>query len=327
MRILLHVLAAACLVVAVAACGGAIPNTTASPTAALPPTSRSLPNDKAPKLVTLDIVTGELEYWPIEPNGGSRPHPLSGPLGIYNGYEMAADGNVVAIANYNPAEIITYNVRTKRERALADPYGGPVDIAIDKQGTTYALNLDSVAVFKAGSSQPSELTCSILSNGIAIAVDNENDVFVNGYGSRGFMGVVEFSAGSSTCKAVAHLRQERGYAGGIAIDPKTDDLIVVDDPDECAGGIEGRMLIYSKPYRREAVRRRNLGAQYCAGAIRLDATSTHVFVADATISDGYPLIDQRTYPGAKGSGVYEDGPSGYSGDFSGFTTIPNTLPN
>ncbi len=324
MRILLHIGAAAFLAAAVAACGGMSPSTTASSAAVLPPVPRSLLKDKVPKLITLDTATGQLEYWPIEPSGGSQPHPLSGPLGIYNGYEMAADGNVVAIANYNPAEIVTYNVRTKRERTLADPYGGPVDVAIDKLGTIYALNLDSIAVFKAGSSQPSELTCSAVSNGIAIAVDNESDVFVNGYGSHGFMGVVEFSAGSSTCKALTRLRQERGYAGGIGIDPKTDDLIVVDDPDDCAGGIEGRMLIYAKPYRREAVRWRNLDAQYCAGTFRLDATSTHIFVSDATISDGFPLIDQRTYPGAKGSGVYGDG---YSGDFSGFTTIPNALPN
>ena len=307
-------------------CGGATPSAI-GPAAAVPPANEPAHAAKTGKLITLNTQTGALEYWPIEPNGGSQPRPLSGPLGIYNGYDMAANGNVIAIADYNPAEIVTYDVRTKREKTLADPYGGPVDVAIDKQGSIYALDLDNVAVFKAGSSQPSELTCSALSNGVAIAVDNESDVFVNGYGSNGFMGVVEFRAGSTTCKPLTRLRKERGYAGGVGIDPKTDDLIVVDDPDYCAGGIEGRMLIYIKPYRREAVRWRNLGAEYCAGTFRLDATSTHIFVSDATVSDGYPLIQQRTYPGAEGTGLYEDGQFGSSGYFGGFTTIPNALPN
>ena len=53
---------------------------------------------------------------------------------------MAANGNLIAIANYNPAEIVTYNVKTKREKTLPDPYGGPVDVAIGKQGSVYAMN-------------------------------------------------------------------------------------------------------------------------------------------------------------------------------------------
>ena len=82
-----------------------------------------------------------------------------------------------------------------------------------------------MAVFKAGSSQPTELTCPFITAGVAIAVDNESDVFVNGYGPGRFMGVVKYPAGSTTCKRL-HLRKERGYAGGVGIDPKTDDLIV-----------------------------------------------------------------------------------------------------
>jgi hypothetical protein len=327
MRVFLRIATVAAAAGCIAACSsGTAPSATGYSAAVLPAAHEPSSAVKTGKLITIDTLTGSLEYWPIEPNGGSNLRPLSGPIGVYNGYNMAANGNLVAIANYAPAEIVTYNVRTKRENVLADPYGGPVDLAIDRQGTIYALNLGSVAVFKAGSS-PAELTCSTVNDGIAVAVDNESDVFVNGYGPNGFMGVVEFRAGSTECKPLTRLRRERGYVGGIGIDPKTDDLIVVDDPDECAGGLEGRMLIYIKPYRREAVRWRNLGADYCAGTIRLDATSTHIFVSDATISAGFPLIDQRTYPGAEGSGIYEDGPDGYSGYFSGFTTIPNTLPN
>jgi|HubBroStandDraft_4_1064222.scaffolds.fasta_scaffold00047_31 hypothetical protein len=280
---------------------------------------------KTPALITLNTQSGSLEYWPIRSSGGTNPRTLSAPLGIYQGYGLVASGDEVAIANYNPAEIVTYNVKTKAQSIFSDPYGGPTDLAIGKNGTLYALNLINVAVFPPGSS-PSELSCSYINNGQAIAVDNEGDVFVNGYGPGGFMGVVEYPVGSQNCKKL-HLRAELGYAGGVGVDPKTDALIVVDNPNLCAGGFEGRMIIYPKPYEQRTSRRRNLAANYCAGTFRLDATSSIIFVSDSTISAGFPLIDQRSYPSAKGSGVYQAGEFGSSGYFGGFTTIPNTLPN
>jgi hypothetical protein len=278
-----------------------------------------------PALLTVDDGSGALEYWPISPGGGDNPQLVSPSLGVFNDYGMVANGNLVAIANFSPAQVVTYNVRTKAKKIFSDSYGGPVDIAIDKKGDLYALSLANVAVFRKGSSQPSELTCSYVSDGQAIAVDNEGDVFVNGYGAGGFMGVVEYPAGSSSCTKL-HLRAERGYVGGVGVDPKNDALIVVDNPDLCAGGLEGRMIIYPKPYQQRTSRRRNLGATYCAGTFRLNSTSTVIFVSDATVSAGFPLIEQDSYPSAKFEGTYQVGPSP-SGDFGGFTTIPNTLPN
>jgi hypothetical protein len=119
----------------------------------------------------------------------------------------------------------------------------------------------------------------------------------------------------------------RGYIGGIGVNPNTDALIVVDNPNLCAGGLEGRMIIYPKPYLERNSRRRNLNATYCAGGFRLSSTSSLIFVSDTTVSAGYPLIDQRTYPSAKNEGVYGAGQFGSGGAFGGFTTIPNTLPN
>lgn len=281
------------------------------------------PAFQKPALVTLDLQGGELEYWPIKPTGGSNPIPISPSLGTYSGYGLVASGDLVAIANYSPAEVVTYNLRTKAMHTLPDPYGNPVDIAIDKKKTLYVLNRGNVAVYPGGASQPSELTCQSVDEGVAIAVDNESDVFINGYGPS-FLGIAEFAAGSQTCK-VLHLRAEQGYVGGVGVDPKTDSLIVVDNPDLCAGGIEGRMFIYPKPYERRTSLRRNLNATYCAGTFRLDATSTTIFVSDSTVSAGFPLIDQRTYPGARGGDVYQSEGSNYS--FGGFTTIPNALPN
>jgi hypothetical protein len=327
MRILLHLIAAAFIAGAVPACGGMSPSTSGASTSAWRATSQPLRKKKTGKLLTLDTNTSALEYWPIQRSGGSTLHELVPQLGIYRATGMAAAGTTVVIANYSPAEIFAIDVARGIRQIYPDPYGGPLDVAVGKDGTIYALHLDGSVTADAGSLRPARMSCAAMTDAVAIAVDNESDVFINGYGPHGFMGVAEFAAGSTQCKVLTGLRKERGYAGGIGIDPKTDDLIVVDNPDYCAGGLEGRMFIYAKPYGSSAVRRRKLDADYCAGTFRLDATSTHIFVADATVDDGAPLIDQRTYPGARGTGTYQDGPSGYSGDFSGFTTIPNTLPN
>lgn len=278
-----------------------------------------------PALVTLDTQNGSLEYWPIHHGGSRQFKPLSASLGVYNGYGLVANGDVVAVANYSPAEVVTYDLKTKMRTVLPDPYGAPVDIAIDKNAALYALNVANVAIFEPGSSQPAELTCSYMTEGEAIAVDNEGDVFVDGYGPHGFTGVIEYPAGTSSC-AKLHLRAQEGYVAGVGVDPKTDDLIVVDDPDLCAGGIEGRMTVYRKPYTPRTSFRRLLSATYCSGTFRLDASSTHIFYSDATVSDGFPLIDEARYPSGKYEGQYSDGY--YSGgNFGGFTTIPNRLPN
>jgi hypothetical protein len=284
------------------------------------------PDAKSVKLIALNPANEKLEYWPIEPNGGRKLTPLSASLGVSEVTALAGDGNVVSMAVYNPAEILSYNIKTKATSTLSDPYGAPIDIAIGKDHTIYALNYRNVAVFSAGSSPPKELTCSDISEGDAIAVDNEGDVFVGGYGGAAFSGVVEFPAGSTVCQIVP-LRKTSGYIGGVGIDPKTDALIAVDNPGDCASGLEGRMRIYSKPYGHKAAVQRNLKATYCAGTFRLDATSSLIFLQDASVSAGTPFIDQRTYPGGKRSGTYRHGSFGSTGNPIGFTTIPNTLPN
>lgn len=275
---------------------------------------------KAPILVAFDTTTGSLIYWTISRHGSSSPQSLSAPLGITEPYAMVAHRNTVAIANYAPPEVVLYNVKTKVLTTLSDPYGNPIDLAIDKTETIYALNSTSVTEYQKGSSPPSQLTCSALSSGVAIAVNNEGNVFINGYDLNGVPHVFEITAGSQSCTK-PHLLAERGYAGGIAVDPKTDDLIVVDDSQFCAGP-KGRMLIYPPPYREQTVQRRILRPEYCAGGVRLNAASTRLFFADSTVSDGFPLISQRNYPSVTGRAVYSS-----SDSFSGFTTIPNTLPN
>ena len=309
-----------------AGCGGNIESNPAGVPLTRLQTSRTASSDfTKPALITLNTSTGALEYWAIESGGGYQPTPLSGSLGIYQGYGLVANGNVVAIANDSPAEVVTYNVKTKATKTLPDPYGGPYDIAVDRKGTLYAMNLASVAVFKSSSSKATELSCSYMTTSEAIGVDNEGDVFVNGYGPDSFMGVIEYAAGSTTCTK-PQLKAEQGYATGVGVDPKTDALLVVDNPDQCAGGLEGEMTIYPKPYNPKTAHHIDLNAQYCAGTFRLNSTSDTIFVSDATVSDGFPIIDQESFPGAKFEGTYQIGASP-SGSFGGFTTIPNTLPN
>jgi hypothetical protein len=317
--------AAVLLALAVCGCGGAAsPGSAGIPAAATQTSHSAVPSSSQPILVTFDTTIGSLKYWPIQRGGSSQLQTLSAPLGIHDGYALAADGNTIVIANYQPAEVMTYDIKTKAVNTMSDPYGSPYDIAIGKDGTYYAMSLADVAVYKPGSSQPSELTCSYVNDAVGIAVDNEGDVFINGYGNN-FIGVVEYPAGSGSCIKL-HLRTELGYPADVAVDPRTDDLIVIDNPNFCAGGLEGRMIIYPRPYRQRNSVRRVLGATYCAGTVRLDARSEHIFEADATVSAGFPLIDGARYPSAKGVGVYKDG--NYSGDqFAGFTTVPNTLPN
>jgi hypothetical protein len=318
--------ALALAVVLIAGCGGnaTTPNVSGIPSGIPQGSHRATASLTTPALITFDPQTGGLAYFKIEHNGSQSLNPFTSSLGISAAYALASDGDVVIIASYSPAAIVTYNVDTKAETTMSDPYGEPFDVAVDKHGNIYAMNLASVSVYKAGSSTPTELTCSYVNTSEAIAVNNEGDVFVDGYGSK-FQGVIEYPAGSQSCM-IPHLRATRGYIAGVGVDPKTDALIVVDDPDLCAGGIEGRMVIYPKPYQQRTSIRRILYATYCSGTFRLDANSTHIFYSDASVSDGLPIIDEARYPTAKWEGQYWLGY--YSSDsFSGITTIPNKLPN
>ncbi|MFY9859537.1 MAG: hypothetical protein WA668_07390 [Candidatus Cybelea sp.] len=318
---------AALLLLSGTACGGASPITGAPQSSRLAVRANAaLTRDvrlKRPALISIDQLTGDLLYWPIENGPGGPPITLTGNLGTYQANAMASNGNLVIIASYAPAELIEYNVKTKRETTLPDTFGSPSHVAVGKSGTVYALSAHEVGVFPQGSSQPYEITCKELSGSepFSVAVDDESDVFVEtGYGS--FTGVLEVPAGSSNSCVKLHLGR-KSDPGGIGIDPKTDDLILIDNPGYCAGGDEGRMTIYPKPYANATSTTHHLHAGDCAGGFRLDATSTHIYVSDSTIDESYPLIDVRTYPDGKGHGAYED----YSAYLGGFTLIPSALPN
>ena len=237
---------------------------------------------------------------------------------------MVANGNQLAMAA--DKSVLLYNVETQSTTALADPFGSPLDLAIDKNASLYALNLaanGNIAMYPSGSGTPKELVCNAMPGGEAIAVDNEGDIFVNGY-TKSFAGAVaEIPNGPNgpqpqNC-TLLKLKSETGYVAGLAVDPKTDDLIVFDDPGVCAGPPEGRITIYPKPYKSATGRSRVLGGS-CPGMLRLNADSSIVFYYEQDPS-GSLFIRQSTYPGGHDLSGYK-GPSP-----GGFTTIPNTLPN
>jgi hypothetical protein len=274
-----------------------------------------------PALISLDGQTGALEYWQIQQGGNQNAVTIYTGLGIASAYGMAADGNVLAIASYSPSEIVTYDLLTQVELTEPDPNGPPIDLAIAKGDSIYALNSATVNAYPEDRAGFRILRCQYIDRGVAIAADNEGDLFVNGYGPGGFMGVVEFPFPLSGCKTL-NLKPELGTAAGVGVDPQTDNLIVVDNPGSCSGSGDARMTVYSKPYGPKTGTRTSLGGLNCAGTFRLDATSSNMFVEALTAGGAITQIDQLSYPGANNEGSY-----GSSDPPGGITTLPNTLPN
>lgn len=280
---------------------------------------------RTPRLIAADANTRLLEYWPIDPQGGKIARRLRGSPSLGNSSNMAADGHRILIAVGAPPSILVFDARTKTEKSLPDGYGEPIDVAVGKNGAIYAVNgpfsAPSVIMYPPQSMNPVLLQCNLLAASIAIAVDNEGNVFVNQSGHVLGDAGVEIPAGprgpTGQCKKL-RIGAEAGAASGIAIDPTNENLITLNNPGLCAGGENGRVTIYPKPYRRATSHWFDVGN--CPGPLRLDATSTILFLSDGTES-GRAYVLQVAYPAGTQLGTY------YGGHPIAFTTIPNTLPN
>ena len=279
---------------------------------------------QTPALIAVSGFNGRLQFWPIQPQGGKNPQQLSGhvgsPFGLGN---AAADGHIIAISDTRPNSVVLYNVDTQTLRSLPDPFGKPSDVAFDRNHNLYAVNFKtpgSVVMYAAGSRNPKNLVCNQFDNGGSIAVDNEGDIFINGYRAN-VPGVAEIPNGPGgpepqNCTRLP-LNAEAGPAG-LAIDPQTDDLIVLDDPSCAGGGVI--VTIYHKPYQKSTGHSFTVPGE-CPYGIRLNADSTLMFIQDTTPSGSRSFILQFSYPDGRSMGAYSGGqPRGY-------TTIPNTLPN
>jgi hypothetical protein len=282
-----------------------------------------------PTLFAVDYYKRELEYWPITPGLHPKPTLLPGLSHLGNPGGLAANGSRIAMAT--GSGVLVADVATGTETMLPPADGYPVDVAIDKHGTVYLLSIfghtanGSLTLYEP-SKKPREVRCSLMQNADWVAVDNEGNIFLNQNGGKtAGVGVIEIPNGpggpdGANCKKLDLKPAEYGYAAGIAIDPKTDDLLVLSDPDYCAGGIEGLLTTFPKPYERAARPSLELG-QNCSGTIRLDATSSIVFIGDEGVAGPPTFILQYSYPDGKPLGAFGGGEPG------GFITIPNALPN
>lgn len=291
-------------------------------------TARQMADSRTPMLLTVNTQTRQLEAWPIRRGGGSDPEPISAPLAVASVGAMATIGDTVAIANQFPSDLVLYNTKNHVTRTLADPFGTPIGIAVARDATIYVLDLTKsaspVTMYAPPAHRPVELTCRPMTHGEAIAVDDEGDIFIQGYPKNGNGFVAEIPNGPNgpepqNC-SVLQLEANAGYVGGIAVDPKTDDLITLDDPSLCAGGEEGRMTIYPKPYSQSTGRSRDIGMN-CTGGLWLNADSTIVFTSDEDVSGSFSFILQRSFPDGGDMGIY------HARDFSSVAPMPSTLPD
>jgi hypothetical protein len=288
---------------------------------------KGAPSVPAPALVAVRAVTFALEYWPIRPGGDNHPVIIS-KKGLFNGNGMVANGRVVSLANAIPAEVLQFNVDTKALTTLPDPYGIPVDIAIGKDNSLYVLdfvqsNPANVAWYPRGASHPEKLACGAINSASNIAVDNEGNLYVLGYIGHDSNGIIKIPNGPNgpdptRCKTF-DLGLGTAFTEGVVVDPKTDDLVTLTNPDMCAGGVEGLMTIFPKPYRRATGQSHVIGRN-CSTGLRLSADSKTVFVNDSSLN-GKSFVLQRSFPDGLPEGSYRDG------EPISFTTIPNTLPN
>jgi hypothetical protein len=281
---------------------------------------------KGPLVIAEDANDKALEAYPLQPGGSNKPQQLTN-VGLFGSGGIVANGRVVAGLHQHPSWIVLYDLTTNTGERLPDHNGLPIDIAIGKDASLYVVNYrpsgTNVGYYPPGQSKPEELQCKIQNLSENIAVDDEGDIFLNGYENRS-LGVVEIPNGPNgpepgKCKAL-DLQPENGYVAGLAIDPKTDALITLENPGLCAGGEEGRMTIYPKPYNANNNTWHDIGVN-CAEDMRLNRDSTIVFVGDHDASGVNSFILQHSYPDGRSMGAY------HNGQPDGFTTIPNRLPN
>jgi hypothetical protein len=287
---------------------------------------------KTPALIAVDYNIGALQYWPIHNGGNNHPIIIS-KSGLFGYGGLVAHGRViVGLTKYPPAltqypAISVYDLSTKGTKTLPDPNGTPFDIAIGKDLSLYVINSTkgptNVTWYPGGSATPKKLVCGVQDASASIAVDNEGDIFMNGY-SENNLAVAEIPNGPGGPEPkkchLLQLNPEYGSATGIAIDPKTDALITLEDPGDCAGGEEGRMTIYPKPYNPHTSQWHDIG-QNCSFSLRLNADSTIVFTLDQDVSGGSTYIIEASYPDGVFLGTF------HGGQPYGYITVPNTLPN
>lgn len=205
------------------------------------------------------------------------------------------------IANTNASDILALDSSGKLTRRLRDPGEFPVNVALTSKKQLYIANIftksfgaGDVAYYAnydhAGSKPTGSLRNDTFYQVIGIAADSTGDVFVSNNQQDFSQGeVVEFAAGSGSGTVLSNVLVS--VAGGLAIDPKTQDLLVVDQ-----SGSKAHISVYAPPYTGSAIK--NYSVQQAVD-ITLDAKGANLYCANTS-----GFIDVYGYPSGSFEGSY-----------------------
>jgi hypothetical protein len=271
-----------------------------TPVALLPiarPRSKHVPG----YVFATDYTINSVDRWKIlNPPDGSSPRKwytlVSEPQGL------AASNDSLWIANTNASNILELNSAGKLTKTLMDRREFPVNLALARSNRLYVANIFN-ASFAAGNvvyyDSPDRKPTGSLRNStfyqvIGIAVDGAGDVFVNN-NTQDFAGgeVIEFPGGSGSGTALTNIAVQ--VAGGLAIDPKTQDLLVVDQGTGASGA---SVSVYAPPYTGSAIKTYSFHESV---DIALDKNGSNLYCANV---NGY--IDVYGYPSGSFLGSYAD---------------------
>jgi hypothetical protein len=230
------------------------------------------------------------------PGGALKPFFF----GVVNPGGLAADSGNLYIANSGASNILQLRFGNVF-RTLDDPGEAPSDVTVSN-GTVYVANIftstigpGSVSIYANGSLTPtSTLTSPSFFQVIGIKVDPAGDIFVNN--NRKFFArgqVLEFKAGSSTGRVLKNIPVK--IAGGLAIDPTTQDLLVVDQG-------ASAVSVYAPPYTGSAKATYPVPNGGSAVDVTLDHNASHLYFANF-----FGSVDVLSYPAGKFLGSYTAG--------------------
>lgn len=248
-------------------------------------------------LFATDYGTNKVDRWKVlKRPDGSRPSPwykaVSEPQGL------AASNGSLLVANTDASNVLDVDASGKLTHTFRDPREFPVNVATAGK-KLYVANIFTTSfgpgdvVFYNGRAdlEPSgSLKNSTFYQVIGIAVDYAGDVFVNN-NTQDFAGaeVVEFAGGTGKGSILANINVS--VAGGLAIDPKTQDLLVVDQS-------SATVSVYAPPYTGSAIKQYSFPAVI---EVALDASSSNLYCSNP---NGY--IDVYQYPSGSFEGSYAD---------------------
>ena len=243
--------------------------------------------------------SGFIERAPIaKPPGGSLSpffFGVDGPGGL------AVDKGDLYIANSGASNILQLHLGSVT-RTLDDSGEAPSDVTVS-HGTVYVANIftfpsleaGSISVYEHGSITPTAtLSSPSFFQVIGVKVDAGGDVFVNNnqkFFARGQ--VLQFKAGSSTGKVLKNIAVK--IAGGLAIDPTTQDLLVVDQGAKA-------VAVYAPPYTGSAKATYAFPNGGSSVDVTLDNNASHLYFANV-----FGTIDVVSYPAGKFLGSYTAG--------------------